>query len=58
MGIDNSMLSSDYPFPLGELHTGKMIEEARWLTDEEMTTLLSGHAINLNLEHLDNQMAE
>jgi len=54
MGIDNIMLGSDYPFPLGELHPGKMIEDAQWLTDEEKIKLLSGNAIKfLNLEHLD-----
>ncbi|KAG0248047.1 hypothetical protein BG011_000590 [Mortierella polycephala] len=60
MGIDNIMLGSDYPFPLGELHPGKMIEEACWLTDEEKTKLLSGNAIKfLGLEHLlDTQMME
>lgn len=60
MGIDNIMLGSDYPFPLGELHPGKMIEEARWLTNEEKTKLLSGNAIRfLGLDHLlDTKMSE
>lgn len=58
MGIDNIMLGSDYPFPLGELHPGKMIEEARWLTDEEKVKLLSGNAIKFLGLDIDTQMVE
>jgi aminocarboxymuconate-semialdehyde decarboxylase len=44
IGVDRIMLGSDYPFPLGEHHPGKMIEEDEELTDEEKTKMLSGNA--------------
>ena len=33
MGEDNICLGSDYPFPLGEHHPGKMIEELNFEND-------------------------
>ncbi len=38
------MLGSDYPFPLGEHHPGKMIEEMGELSEEVKERLLSGSA--------------
>ncbi|CAG8646777.1 9476_t:CDS:2, partial [Ambispora leptoticha] len=45
MGIDRIMLGSDYPFPLGEHHPGKLIEECDALSDEDKEKLLSGNAL-------------
>ncbi|RUS28527.1 hypothetical protein BC938DRAFT_481782 [Jimgerdemannia flammicorona] len=45
VGIDHIMLGSDYPFPLGEHHPGKMIEECEWLTDDQKVKLLSGNVL-------------
>ncbi|KAJ1564452.1 hypothetical protein HK096_007914 [Nowakowskiella sp. JEL0078] len=51
MGVDKVILGSDYPFPLGEHHPGKLIEDMTQLTDEEKGKLLSGNALEfLNLE--------
>jgi aminocarboxymuconate-semialdehyde decarboxylase len=52
LGVDRVMLGSDYPFPLGEHHPGKLIEECDWLTDEEKEKLLSVNALKfLGIEH-------
>ncbi|CAG8578922.1 3497_t:CDS:2, partial [Racocetra fulgida] len=40
IGIDKVMLGSDYPFPLGESHPGKLIEGCDWLSDEDKEKLL------------------
>ncbi|KAL1917072.1 uncharacterized protein VTP21DRAFT_5270 [Calcarisporiella thermophila] len=45
IGIDRIVLGSDYPFPLGEHHPGKMIEECEWLSEEEKEKLLGGNAL-------------
>ena len=37
-------LGSDYPFPLGEAHPGKLIESMKELSSKEKTQLLSGTA--------------
>ncbi|RUS18326.1 hypothetical protein BC937DRAFT_88918 [Endogone sp. FLAS-F59071] len=51
MSIDRIMLGSDYPFPLGEHHPGKMIEGCDWLTDDQKEKLLSGNVLKfLGLE--------
>ncbi|CAH1763466.1 14681_t:CDS:2 [Entrophospora sp. SA101] len=51
IGINKIMLGSDYPFPLGEHHPGKLIENCEWLTDEDKEKLLSGNALKfLGLE--------
>ncbi|RHZ80595.1 hypothetical protein Glove_134g61 [Diversispora epigaea] len=44
-GIDQVMLGSDYPFPLGEHHPGQMIEQSEWLSDEDKEKLLSGNVL-------------
>jgi aminocarboxymuconate-semialdehyde decarboxylase len=52
LGINKVMLGSDYPFPLGEHHPGKLIEECDWLTNEDKEKLLSGNALKfLGIEH-------
>lgn len=38
--VDRCMLGTDYPFPLGELQPGKLIEECKVLTDEDKAKLL------------------
>ncbi|KAI8814143.1 hypothetical protein BJ742DRAFT_786560 [Cladochytrium replicatum] len=51
MGIDKIVLGSDYPFPLGEHHPGKMIEESEEFTDEEKEKLLGLNALRfLNVD--------
>ena len=34
------MLGSDYPFPLGESHPGKLIESAQWLSTNVKVRLI------------------
>ncbi|PKY43991.1 amidohydrolase 2 [Rhizophagus irregularis] len=52
LGINKVMLGSDYPFPLGEHHPGKLIEECDWLTNEDKEKVLSGNALKfLGIEH-------
>lgn len=52
VGVDCLMMGSDYPFPLGEHHPGRMIEEEMpQLTGDQRRRLLSGTALEwLNLE--------
>jgi len=44
MGADKVMLGTDYPFPLGELEPGKLIEEDTSLSDESKAKLLGLNA--------------
>ena len=44
MGEDRVMLGSDYPFPLGELHPGLVIDECDQLTSPQKTKLLGKNA--------------
>ncbi len=44
-GVDKIMLGTDYPFPLGELEPGKLIESMDNLSEKEKTRLLSGSAL-------------
>ncbi|KAL7754346.1 hypothetical protein RI367_000327 [Sorochytrium milnesiophthora] len=46
IGKDRIVLGSDYPFPLGELHPGKMIEESD-LDDETKQAILHKNALSL-----------
>ena len=39
-GDDRVMLGSDYPFPLGEHHPGKLVEESSTLSQEQKDKLL------------------
>src|SRR5213075_2361781 len=43
-GAERVALGSDYPFPLGEAHPGKLIESIRELSSQDKTQLLSGTA--------------
>jgi aminocarboxymuconate-semialdehyde decarboxylase len=43
-GAQRVALGSDYPFPLGEAHPGRLIESMNELSREEKTQLLSGTA--------------
>ena len=45
LGVDSIMLGTDYPFPLGELEPGKLIEGMPNLTDAERDRLLHGSAL-------------
>ncbi|KAJ3375739.1 hypothetical protein GGF31_002943 [Allomyces arbusculus] len=50
IGADRIMLGSDYPFPLGEHHPGKMVEESD-LDDEVKDAILYKNAVQfLNLD--------
>ncbi|XP_070565734.1 2-amino-3-carboxymuconate-6-semialdehyde decarboxylase-like [Ptychodera flava] len=44
MGENRVMLGSDYPFPLGEHHPGKLIESMEDFSEELKDKLLSGNA--------------
>ena len=43
-GAERVALGSDYPFPLGEAHPGKLIESIKELSSKEKAQLLSGTA--------------
>jgi len=45
MGADNIALGTDYPFPLGELSPGKLIENSQY-SDDIKAKLLHGSALN------------
>ncbi len=47
MGADRVMLGTDYPFPLGELQPGKLIEECDAFDDATTARLLAGTAIEV-----------
>lgn len=50
MGADKIALGTDYPFPLGELEPGQLINSMSW-PDDKKEMLLSGSALNwLGLE--------
>jgi len=44
LGVQRVPFGSDYPFPLGEAHAGKLIESTRELSAEDKAQLLSGTA--------------
>jgi aminocarboxymuconate-semialdehyde decarboxylase len=44
-GADKVMLGSDYPFPLGEEHPGRMIEQTQELDDSVKQKLLADNAM-------------
>jgi len=44
LGVQRVAFGSDYPFPLGEAHPGKLIESMRQLSAEDKAQLLSGTA--------------
>jgi aminocarboxymuconate-semialdehyde decarboxylase len=43
-GAQRIALGSDYPFPLGEAHPGKLIESMTSLSSEQKAQVLSGTA--------------
>ena len=43
-GVQRVALGSDYPFPLGEAHTGELIALMKEVSAKEKTQLLSGTA--------------
>ena len=45
MGMDRVMLGSDYPFPLGEIPPGDLIENASFLTEADRQKLLAENAV-------------
>ena len=45
VGVNRMALGTDYPFPLGEHHPGKMILEMNSLSDQQKQQLLSGTAL-------------
>ncbi|KAI0226555.1 hypothetical protein L0F63_000823 [Massospora cicadina] len=47
VGADHVLLGSDYPFPLGEHHPGKLIEEADEFSEKDKRDMLSGNAARL-----------
>lgn len=44
VGADRVMLGTDYPYPLGERPAGRVVRDARSLTQQEKTQLLGGNA--------------
>ena len=51
IGEDKICLGTDYPFPLGELEPGKLIEDADYLTNNQKEKLLGVNALKwLNLD--------
>ena len=54
MGVDKVVLGSDYPFPLGEHHPGKLVEGmVAWDTDTKVGVVprgvVKGHVIAVSL---------
>jgi aminocarboxymuconate-semialdehyde decarboxylase len=45
VGVDRVALGTDYPFPLGELEPGKLIESLTELSDTQRRRLLAGTAL-------------
>lgn len=43
--VDRLMLGTDYPFPLGELEPGTLIENCRSLSDDDKAKLLGKNAM-------------
>jgi aminocarboxymuconate-semialdehyde decarboxylase len=46
MGESRVLMGSDYPFPLGEIHPGKMIEESPLFSDATRQAVLYDNAAN------------
>lgn len=44
MGAERVMLGSDYPFPLGELEIGTLVQSAAFLDDTQRAAILGGNA--------------
>ncbi|PAV66155.1 hypothetical protein WR25_20959 [Diploscapter pachys] len=46
-GRDRIVLGTDYPFPLGELEVGKVVEEYNALAEQDKNDMLWGNAIKM-----------
>ena len=44
LGVDQVLLGSDYPYPLGEAAAGTLIRTSPYLTDDERAKLLAENA--------------
>lgn len=44
MGVDNVMLGSDYPYPLGEQRIGALVRDAAFLDGNQQRKILEGNA--------------
>jgi aminocarboxymuconate-semialdehyde decarboxylase len=44
LGVENVLLGSDYPYPLGERPVGQVVRKAQFLTDADRALLLGGNA--------------
>ena len=44
MGAERVMLGSDYPYPLGERPSGRVVRDASFLSDHERALILGGNA--------------
>ncbi|MEV0183208.1 amidohydrolase family protein [Streptomyces sp. NPDC050625] len=44
VGVENIMLGSDYPYPLGERPVGQVVRQAEFLSDTDKERLLGGNA--------------
>ena len=50
MGEERVILGSDYPFPLGEHHPGKLIESVQdWDKSMKVSSFVLSHGLNLVL---------
>ena len=45
LGVENIMLGSDYPYPLGERPVGRVVRESDFLTEAERSRILGGNAV-------------
>jgi aminocarboxymuconate-semialdehyde decarboxylase len=44
MGVERVMLGSDYPFPLGEEHVGRLVAGSEWLDAAQKDRIVAGNA--------------
>ena len=44
MGVERVMLGSDYPYPLGERPSGRVVRDADFLTEDQRARILGGNA--------------
>jgi aminocarboxymuconate-semialdehyde decarboxylase len=57
-GAERVAFGSDYPFPLGESHPGKLIESMKELSSKEKAQVLSGTArefLGMDSSHKEHQ---
>ena len=46
LGVENLMLGSDFPYPLGETPVGDLVRNASFLEEAERSSILGGNALN------------